>query len=705
MDQSALGALFAPSSIAIIGASNTPKSVGNYLVKNLIASTFAGQLHPINPHDTTVEGLPTVDHISKVATSIDLAVIAVPAPMVPTVLTEAIDTGIKAAIVISSGFKERDDEGKKLELEVKNIAQSAGIALLGPNSLGLINTWANMNASFAQTYPQQGTIAVVSQSGAICTALLDYAQGKHIGLSMCVSVGNKTSLGEREIFSYLAHDPHTNVIVCYVESLENAQGFIETCRSIVHGPNAKPILIMKGGRSEQGMKASSSHTGALAGSYVTYTSLFAQAGIFHVQDFEQVFDIAVAFAQNPKSTGPNTVVVSDAGGPAILATDTATDKGLVLPPLSEETIEKLAAVLPTGAGLHNPIDVLGDAPAKRYQDALSIIKSDKNFDNAIVILSPQATTEVPETAQAIVNEWKGVEKPIIANFMGLNAVQPGIDILEKAGIATTIFPEAAARSMAALWKFSKLASKTTTEEPYPDLQIDKSIAQSVIGNLTGKKMLSTEDCFTVLSAYGIPTVKHKLVHSADEAIHVARTMGSSLALKIQSPDITHKTDVGGVVLHVKPDEAGRAYQTIVQNVSLQAPKATVEGVLVTEMAPPGGVECVVGIKREEPLGSMVMFGLGGIYVELLKDVAFRFAPLTQEDAEELISTTKAGTLFDGFRGQQPLDRKATLDVLLRISLLIQNEPSIAELDINPLWVQGEGKGVIAVDARVTLQSL
>ncbi len=690
-----LAKLFYPQSVAMVGASTKEGSVGNDLIKNL-AQGFAGQVYPINPKAESICGLTCYPNLTAVGQPIDLAVIAVPAAAVPQVLREAGQLKIGAAIVISAGFKEAGH--KDLEDQIKEICQQYDIALIGPNCLGIINPEINLNAAFGKVMPKAGSVAFISQSGALCTAVIDYANKLNIGFSKFVSAGNKAVIDELAMFEYLQNDPQTKVITLYVEQLSQAQKLIACARKISRGPQAKPIILIKSGRTSAGASASASHTGALAGNDAAYDALFRQSGIIRADSVEQIFEYVQAFANNPWPRGRRVALITNAGGPGVLATD-----NLELAKLSESTTVALQAALPPAANWHNPIDVLGDAKADRYRVALQAAMQDDQVDSLLIILTPQSTTEVEETAKAIVEIKRTCPKPIVACFMGEAIVRPGVEILQAGGVAALAYPEAAAKALATLTDFAeKVAEPIPTVTNFSD--VDKKQVAEIFARAKaqGQTAFPEAEAMAILQAYGFPVLQSFVATSAQEAQEFAQKLQRPLALKIVSPDILHKSDAGGIMLNVLPEQAAEKYEELLARVKQNRPTAKLTGVLLVEMAPTGGSELIVGSSSDPALGSMLMVGLGGILVEVFKDVAFGLPPLAAADAQQLLDLLKSKKILDGVRGQAALDVPALLEAIQRLSQLLVDFPEIKEMDINPLLVLPAGQGVKALDARVII---
>ncbi len=697
-----LDSIFYPKSIAIIGASTEIGHVGNDIVKNLVKQGYKGKIFPVNPKATKLYDLKCYPNISAIKSKVDLAVIVVPGGVVPAVLQEAAKKKIKGAIVISAGFKEVGN--LDLEKQVKDICQKNNIALVGPNCLGVINPENKMNASFANIMPPNGNIAFISQSGALCTAILDYAQKLDIGFSKFVSVGNKALMSEADLFNYLANDKKTKVVAMYVEQLTNAPALIAAAKKLTHGKNPKPVIALKSGRTSAGASASASHTGALAGNDAAYEALFAQSGIIRVETIQELFDYLRVFTHNELPKGDRVAVITNAGGPGVLTTDTVILSGLKMATISDATKNQLKKHIPPFANFKNPIDVLGDARADRYEAAINILEKDKNVDSIIVVLTPQSMTEFSKTAQAIVAAKMKSKKPIVASFIGGHLVNLGIKILRSHGVSTFNFPEQAAKALSALTDF-RYIKKEKNNSHFKFKNINKVAINKILeaSHKRGQTLLPEVDSLPVLHHYGFPTLPSHIATTAQEAHEIAKKIGKKVAMKIVSPDILHKTDSGGVMLNVAPENVAIGFKEMMKKVKKNVPTAKIEGVLINEMIKEKGVEMILGAVKDASLGHTIMVGLGGVYVEVFKDVAFGLAPLTKNDALKMIAKLKSKNILDGARGQTVLDTEALIECVGRLSQLLMDFPNIKELDINPLLVLPKGDGVKVLDARIVLE--
>lgn len=704
MNTLSLSSIFHPSSVALVGASAKPGSVGNNLMKNLVGNGFKGDIYAVNPTSQTIEGIPSVASLTAIGKPIDLAIIAVNAGIVLPVVEEAGKCGVKSLIIISAGFKEAGKEGKEREQTLKKLCDEYGMAMIGPNCLGVIHPGIGLNASFAPITPKAGPIAFLSQSGALGTAVIDFARDLDIGFSNFVSVGNKAQIDEVELLSYFSQDEETKVILMYLEDVKDAASFVRVAKQVTHGPHAKPIIFLKAGRTKAGATASVSHTGALGGNDAYYDALALQSGAIRASSVEELFDDALMFAHNPMPHGSHVAVITNAGGPGVLMTDAAVLAGLTMATISDETVTALKDHLPMCANCMNPIDVLGDAKTDRYQMAFDAISGDKNVDSLLVLLTPQAGTEIVETATAISMMKKTLDKPIGVSFVGGPLVAPGIDILRKNNVAAFSYPEDASQALATLTKFSKEKEKPVSgpsPRTFTDIHTDAvTTLLSSYGNGT-KEVIPEEVAHQILKQYGFPMLASQTISRPEDVVDAVRRIGTAVAMKIVSPDITHKSDVGGVLLNVTVENARSSYMNLMQSVAAHVPSAKLEGAILVEMAPTGGMELILGISRQIGFGTMIMVGLGGIYVEAFKDVAFGVVPLTHTDAMDMIGRLKIYTILKGIRGKPPMDMELLAMCLERLSRLVSDHPEITELDINPYVILPDGGKVL--DVRIAVE--
>ncbi|MEW6355325.1 MAG: acetate--CoA ligase alpha subunit [Planctomycetota bacterium] len=691
---------FLPRSVAVIGASREKGKVGHDILKNLVESSYTGKIFPINPKAREILGLETYASALETPDDIDLAVVVIPPKFVLPTLDEMGKKRVPAAIIITAGFKESGVEGGALEREVARKCKAHGIRVMGPNCLGLINTAIGLNASFAPATPSRGNIAFFSQSGALCTAILDWALGADIGFSKFVSLGNKMDVDEVDLLRSLADDKETEVILGYVEGVKDGVEFMRVAEAV---SRKKPIIIAKSGGTAAGAKAASSHTGSLAGSETAFTAAFRQSGIIRAKSIQDLFDYALGFAYQGAPKGPRVSLITNAGGPGIIAADAVERSGLRMAELQKETIDKLRGGLPPTAALYNPVDVIGDAKADRYEIALRAVLEDEHVDCVVVILTPQAMTEVEETARVVARLAAETEKPVVTTFIGGPTMDKAEKVLNEAHVPNYAFPENAVSALDASYRYCQWRSMPRTK-PQPLEANQGKVADFLAAARQTKRFeLGESDAREIIAAYGFRVPKSIIAGTREEAVAAAKEVGYPLVMKIASPDILHKSDIGGVRVGVADDEeVVRTFGQMYENARHRMPEAEIYGIAMQEMIR-GGKEVILGMKRDSQFGPMLMFGLGGIYVEVLKDVSFRIAPITVEDAEDMIREIRSYALLRGVRGEQPADLAAVRESLLRLSQLVTSNPQIIELDINPLVVFAEGEGAIAIDARLTIE--
>lgn len=693
--------VFKPNSVAIVGASTKEGSVGNDIVKNL-SQGFAGSVYPVNPKVEELCGLKCYPSLTAINTKVDLMIIVVPAAIVPTILEEGGALGIKGAIIISAGFKEGGNVA--LENQVRDICLKYDIALIGPNCLGIINPSLKLNASFAAFTPSAGNVAFISQSGALCTAILDCATSMGIGFSKFISVGNKAVMDETAILHYLENDEDTDVVAMYAEQLAEPAMLMAKIKEMSHDTKPTPVVVLKSGKTAAGAGASASHTGALAGNDAAYAALFRQSGVIRANTSEELFDYIKVFSTNKIKSAARLAIITNAGGPGVLAIDATISNGLTVATLSEATKEALSLALPKEANIHNPIDVLGDAKADRFEAAISAALSDENVDAAVVILTPQSMTEIAATAQVIIAARDKYSKPIAAAFMGQELVTPGLEILKNNKIAAYSYPESAIKSLSVLDKFyndTQEALALVTE--FKDVNreaVSKIFAQS---RANGILSFPEASALAILEAYRLPVLVSRVAHNRAEAETIAKEIGKKMVLKIVSPDILHKSDAGGIMLHITPEEAGDKFDEMMARVAVNKPEAKLEGVLLVEMITEAGTEMILGSVQDPSLGDAIMLGLGGVFVEIIKDVVFGLNPLTSADVNKMISSLKSKKILEGARGTKPADKAAIVECVLRLAQLLRDFPEIKEMDINPLLVLEEGKGAKVLDARIVIE--
>ena len=696
-----LQALFRPKSVAIIGASRTPGKVGHIIAKNTIESGFEGGIYPINPRAEEILGLKCYASILDVPEAVDLAVIAIPAKHVLQAAEECGRKGVKGLIVISAGFKEIGHEGAILEKKLVEIGSKYDMRIQGPNCLGLIDTRTPVNLSFAAGMPKEGKIGFISQSGALGTAVLDWVLQKEIGFHSFVSLGNKADLDEVDFIEAMGEEDQVSVILLYLESIEKGRRFLEVVSRVVE---EKPVVILKGGTSTAGARAAGSHTGALVGSFLAYKTAFDKAGVILAENIEELFNFGLAFTEQPIPKSEGIAIVTNAGGPGILATDLSEKLGLRLAALSSETRNQLREKLPPAAAIGNPVDVLGDAKADRYRYAIERVLKDGPVNAVVVILTPQAMTESMATAQAIVEiREQNSGKPLVAVFMGGESVEEARNHLKRNGILCYDFPDDAIRTISALYTYARFL-KEPENPPVRFRDVNPQRVREILDSVRKDRrvVLLSNEAADVVEAYGIQAPESRVAKTAEEAARYAEELGFPVVLRVVSPDILHKTDVGGVVLNLKTTEEVRnAYDGILTGVARFMPRARIHGVMVYHMVPRGR-EMIIGMSQDVQFGPLVMFGLGGIYVNFLKDVSFRLAPLSEPEAREMMEETKAYALLKGIRGEPPSDTEALKNTILRVGQLVWDFPEIVEMDINPVIVYGWGEGCIALDVKMTL---
>ncbi len=673
-----IDALFTPNTIAVIGVSRDEQSVGSMIFANLVGQYYPGKIHPVNPFITTYRGTPCYPSVLSIPEPIDLAVIAVPASVVPSVLTEVGKKSISAAIVISAGFAESGKKGAAGQAELVDIARQYDISLLGPNCLGVIHPHGKMNASFARTVPKPGSIAVLSQSGALGSALLDIITPRSIGISHFVSLGNKATLDELPFLEYFMTDPHTRVIGIYAEELREVNRYIEFGRRTLGTAGAKPIVILKAGKTTEGNTAVHSHTGSLAGQPEAYTALFRQAGMLEATSTQEFVNALVGFSQNPLPETGACAILTNAGGPAILATDALITAGVEVPAIQ---------------GKHNPIDLLGDAGAPEFERALAQLETDPSVGSILGIVTPQSMTDVPGTANAFCMHRATSKKPLVVSWMGESVMKEGSKLLSMGAVPFSKYPEQAAGMIGNLHRFARIRSgmqhaatrMTTAPEPSPVPAIDP------------------DNPLAFVQSVGIHIPRYVVLPESSGSQEALTGLSDTLAVKLLSPELVHKSDQGAVRLNVPKPLALQTAGEMMQSVRKSLPKAHIRGVLYMDMVDTkDGIECIVGIKRIPGMGTLLMIGLGGIYVEILRDVSFRFIPITPDDAHMMVRELKSYALLAGVRGKAGVDVTALSNALLSVSDAVWRHPELMELDINPLLVLP--RGVIALDARVTLDT-
>lgn len=682
--------LLSPRSIAVIGASTQPGKVGHDIVNNLVNEEFMGKVYPVNPKADKILGVQAYASVKDIPGEVDLAIVVIPAPAVPQALTECGEKGVKNAVVISAGFKEVHSEaGAELERQVADTAKKYGISLVGPNCLGILRPSRKMNASFAKGLPPVGNVTLISQSGATAVGIMDMAPSLGLGFASIFSIGNKTTMNESDYVALCADDPETHVIGLYLESIEDGRRFLETARSVTRH---KRVVLLKSGVSERGKKAASSHTGALAGSDAAIDALCTQSGIHRARSMEEFLDLLCTFSHQPPLLSDRIAVVTNAGGPGILATDACERHGLELPSLSPRIAEKLKPALPDTASLGNPIDLIGDAKTDRYEAGMTACRDDDRIDGVVVILTPQIMTPSEEIADTIVRIMKPAPlMPVVACFIGGTLVERARTKLRAHGIPVFDTPEQAVRAIAAL---RPVPDRAPIGACPPDERAAKARAI-----LQGEHGLLPEDkTQRIFELFSLPTLKQSVARNRSDAVRIATEIGYPVIAKISSKDILHKTDVGGIAANLKTDaDVARAYDDIMASVAEKAPSASIEGLLMQQYLPAGD-EFIVGGLRDPAFGPMVMVGLGGIYTELFRDTSFRIGPIAEEHAYDMLDDLKAWKLLLGMRGKPQSDIDALAGIVVGVSDLLCACPEIVELDMNPVLVSAEGS--IVVDAKI-----
>ncbi|MDP2182591.1 MAG: acetate--CoA ligase family protein [Actinomycetota bacterium] len=694
---SVLDGFFEPRAVAVVGAAREPGKVGHFVLENLVSAGFQRPIYPVNPNATEILGLTCYGNVGELPGPCDLAVVVVPAAAVPGVIDECAAAHIDSVIVISAGFKESGPAGGALEREALARARSGGVRLLGPNCLGLIASGSKLNASFAQVMAPPGAISFMSQSGALGTAILDYAAGEGIGLANFVSLGNKADLTEVDLLRAWDADPATSVIVAYIESVTDGRLFVETAGRV---SARTPVIAIKSGRSDAGARAVSSHTGSLAGSRVAYDAAFDKAGIIRAHDVQELFDLAAGFSRQPLPCGPGVALLTNAGGPAVLATDACEAAGLTLASLENETIDVLRGQLPPAAALYNPVDILGDATPERYRGALRALYRDSNVRAVIVILTPQAMTDPTSTARAIVEEAAVSGITTFASFMGRDSVEEAWGVLREGTVPSFPFPERAVATLAAMNRY--VAFRSRPKSMSPPVRGDSTRVQALLDETraAGRSFATEQAAAEIADAYGLRVPAGGVARGLARVRELAARIGYPVVMKIASPDILHKSDVGGILTGIADEEElAQAYETIVGRARAYAPEAIIHGVHLQKQVAPGR-EVIVGVDRDPQFGPILMFGLGGVYVEVLKDVTFRLCPVTPREARDMVAEIRAYGLLRGARGEKPADIDAVVEAILGVSALVMDFPEIVELDINPLIVGNAGEGAFAADVRI-----
>lgn len=712
-----LDAIFAPQSVAVVGASTTPGKVGHDIFVNILKGGYQGTLYPVNPRAQRVSSVRAYPNLSEIPDPVDLAMMVLPPNLALEAVEEAVAREVKGIVIVSAGFREVGGEGRRIEDRIVAVCREAGVRVVGPNCLGVINPSpaVRLNASFSSRMPESGNVSFISQSGALCTAVLDFAADREFGFSKFISIGNKADVDELDLLRYFHQDKDTEVIMLYLEELRRGPEFIQAVKEITCGDfRPTPVLVIKSGRTTAGAQAAASHTGALAGTEGVYNAIFKQAGIIRVESIDELFDYASAFAYKNENQlgkmrrkvphGNRVAIVTNAGGPGIVATDVTVSSGLSLAEFNPDTVETLLSHLPTTANVHNPVDVIGDAAPDRYENALAAVIRDEGVDGALVILTPQSMTNAFGTAEAIVRIARRSHKPVICCFMGIIDVSRGVKYLQENGIPVFRFPENAAKAFGAIYRYSRWLNRQHlaqfeldhTREKAAEI-IDQALAEGKtrLGELTGNALL---EC------YGFTVLPTRLAASEDEADSIAAEIGFPVVMKIVSEQILHKTDAGGVAIGLQnAEEVRTAFRAILEKARQFNPDAEIDGVLVQKMAP-AGEEIILGSKRYDVFGPLLMFGIGGIFVEVFQDVEFRLAPIGRNEARRMIRSIKGYKLLRGFRNRPQTDIERLEKALVSLSDMVIHHPEILELDINPLLVHPAGQGITVADCRMILKA-
>lgn len=692
-----------PCHVALVGASEAEHSVGRTLAENLLACQFGGKVTFVNPKRPMVLGQPCFGSLKEVSTPIDLVVLAVPAASVPSIIDECLLTGVRGAIIISAGFKETGSAGTIRETQIRRQLVGSNLRVIGPNCLGVMSPVTGLNATFAASMATPGRVAFISQSGALLTAILDWSFDENVGFSHIISTGSMLDVGWGDLIDFLGDDANTTSIVIYMESIGNAKAFLSAAREVAL---QKPIIVIKAGRTEKAAQAAASHTGALAGSDEVLDAAFRRVGVLRVHHISELFNLAEVLAKQPRPSGPKLAIVTNAGGPGVLATDALIEAGGELAILSPTTIEALDRNLPSHWSHANPVDVLGDACPDRFAECVGLVADAPECDGLLVILTPQAMTDPAETARKIANRVAGCEKPILASWMGAAQVAAGIDLLNHAGVPTFDYPDSATRAFQYMWQYSH-AVQALYETPGMSGREESDKARGQITALlahvlsAGRTLLTEPESKQLLVTYGIPTVETQIATSADAAIDRARQIGYPVVLKLLSTTITHKTDVGGVKLNLQSDdEVTAAFAAISESVERSAGAGNFSGVTVQQMIHVEGYELIIGSKADPQFGPVILFGLGGELVEVFQDRALGLPPLNSTLARRMMERTKIYRALQGIRGRGPVDLAALEQLLVRFAELVIEQPRIREIDINPLLASPQG--LLALDARVVL---
>jgi acetyltransferase len=703
MGQYNLNRMFKPRRIAVVGAGEKRGTIGEALMRNLMDGGFSGTLLPVNPNYATIHGHAAFKSVSALEEGVDLAIIATPIHGVADIVSACVEKKVGGAVIISAGGKEVGAQGRQIEEKIRRIAYDGGLRILGPNCMGIIRPGTHLNASFASEMPAAGNLAFVSQSGAICAAILDLAFKEHIGFSHFVSIGSMLDIDFGDMIDYLGNDPSAKSILLYIENLTNFRKFMSAARSV---SRVKPIIVLKSGRSPAGARAAASHTGAMAGEDAVYDAAFKRAGIVRVDTIEELFDCAELMAKQPRPRGPRLAILTNGGGPGVMATDTLARYGQEPAPLDPETLLALDAFLPPFWSRGNPIDILGDASAERFARALEVCLSSKNLDGVLVMMAPQALTDPLGVAETLSSAMKGRRYPVFTCWMGGKTIGKAVERLNEAGIPTYETPERAVRAFLYMVEYARNL-ETLLEIPPKmtrSMVFNPENACRLLSGVPSPRFMPESDSKEILAAYGLPVIRTEIAKSEEQASRIGGELGYPLVMKVHSPDITHKTDASGVCLDLRSDaDVREAYRRIISAARAYKPDARIEGVTIQPYCSNPDFEILLGAKRDPNFGPVILFGMGGIFTEVLKDRALGLPPMNRLLARRLMQETKAYSLLQGYRNRPPADMEQLEEMIIRLSQLLIDFPQIAELDMNPVLVK-DGTP-IAVDARILVSPL
>jgi len=690
-----LAPFFSPTGVAIIGASQDPRKLSHGILKNMTLYGFQGGIYPVNPKADRILGLKAYTDISEVPDPVELAVIVIPAPYTPDALRACGARGIKAAIIISGGFKEVGGAGVELEKECLQIAQSYGMRLIGPNCVGTLDLYTGLNSTFIEGVPAKGSIGFVSQSGAVCGGVVDLIAQKGIGFSHFASLGNELDVNETDVIAFFGQHPKVKVIAAYVESIEHGQRFIEVVSQV---SRVKPVVLLKAGRTEAGAKAVSSHTGSLAGAYAAYQAAFKQAGVIEVDDLAALFDIAWSLSCQPIPQGNQVAIFTNAGGPAALASDTLAANGFALAEIPAEQQAQLAEKLNPSAQVANPIDMLGGADADEFDHCFKVLSDQNDLDVLLPMLVPQALVNPADIARVIVKNAQQTDKTVLACMVGEQSLAEARKILHENAVPMSTYPDVPGQVLGAMQNYRQWLRQADAQ-PFAFSNLGHEAAAKHLA-ASPQLALGEADTRPIMADYGFTLVPGDFAANAEQAAAIADKIGYPVVLKIVSPQILHKSDLGGIALNLGSAPVVKsAVHAMTEKITAAAPQAEITGFLVQKMAPEG-MEVIVGMKRDPAFGPLMMFGLGGVYVELFKDVGFGVAPMTVDQAHAMVAGTKAGQLLSGYRGGPAYDLEAVVDVIGRLSHLALDHPTIEEVEVNPLLVLPKGQGALVLDARI-----